>query len=120
MAKCGSRSTGDVRGHYGQPAMTTEAMTADGYVKTGDAGFIDADGQVKIIDRARDVGKLACGTLFAPKYIENTLNVFPHIKEAVAFGDGREFVAALINIDLSAVGDWAERNNIAFSSYTRS
>jgi long-chain acyl-CoA synthetase len=100
-----------------QDDTTAETLTEDGYVKTGDAGFFDTDGQLKIIDRAKDVGKLTSGALFAPKYIENTLKFFPNIKEAVAFGHGRDFAAAFINIDLQAVGNWAERNNIAYASY---
>jgi long-chain acyl-CoA synthetase len=111
------RSPGMFSGYFKQEDTTAEAMTADGYVRTGDAGFFDADGQLKIIDRARDVGRLTTGALFAPKYIENTLKFFPNIKEAVAFGDGRDFCAAFINIDLQAVGNWAERNNIAYASY---
>src|SRR5690606_9488782 len=83
----------------------------------GDAGFFDRDGQLKIIDRAKDVGRLGNGALFAPKYVENVLKFYPNIKEVVAFGDGRDFVAAFINIDLTAVGNWAERNNIAYASY---
>jgi long-chain acyl-CoA synthetase len=111
------RSPGMFAGYFRQDETTAEAMTADGYVKTGDAGFFDADGQLKIIDRAKDVGRLTSGALFAPKYVENTLKFFPDIKEAVAFGDNREFCAAFINIDLQAVGNWAERNNIAYASY---
>ena len=93
-------------------------MTADGYVKTGDAGFFDSKtGHLKIIDRAKDVGKLKDGTLFPPKYIENKLKFYPNIREAVAYGDGRDFVAVMINIDLAAVGSWAERNNVVYGSY---
>ncbi len=99
------------------PDKTAEAMTPDGYVRTGDAGFFDASGQLKIIDRAKDVGRLACGALFAPKYIENKLKFFPNIKEAVAFGDGHDFVTCMLNIDLAAVGAWAERNNVVYGSY---
>ena len=84
---------------------------------TGDAGFFDAEGHLKIIDRAKDVGKLKSGDMFAPKYIENKLKFFPNIKEAVAFGDDRDFCAVFINIDLTSVGNWAERNNIAYASY---
>src|SRR5690606_3151059 len=87
------RSPGMFSGYYKEEDKTAEAMTPDGYVKTGDAGFFDTDGQLKIIDRAKDVGKLANGALFAPKYIENKLKFFPNIKEAVAFGDGREHCA---------------------------
>ena len=111
------RSPGMFAGYFKQEDTTAETLTEDGYVKTGDAGFFDTDGQLKIIDRAKDVGKLTSGALFAPKYIENTLKFFPNIKEAVAFGHGRDFVAAFINIDLQAVGNWAERNNIAYASY---
>lgn len=111
------RSPGMFSGYYLEDEKTAETMTPDGYVKTGDAGFFDTDGQLKIIDRAKDVGKLSNGALFAPKYLENTLKFFPNIKEAVAFGDGRDFASAFINIDLQAVGNWAERNNIAYASY---
>ncbi len=111
------RSPGQFSGYYNQDDKTAEAMTEDGYVKTGDAGFFDKDGQLRIIDRAKDVGKLATGALFAPKYIENTLKFFPNIKEAVAYGDGRGFASAFVNIDLQAVGNWAERHNIAYASY---
>ncbi|MBL0936352.1 MAG: AMP-binding protein [Rhizobiaceae bacterium] len=111
------RSPGMFSGYYLEEEKTAETMTPDGYVKTGDAGFFDTDGQLKIIDRAKDVGKLSSGALFAPKYLENMLKFFPNIKEAVAFGDGREFATAFINIDLQAVGNWAERNNIAYASY---
>ncbi|MFC5585181.1 AMP-binding protein [Nitratireductor kimnyeongensis] len=111
------RSPGVFVGYYKNDEATRETKTEDGWVHTGDAGFFDSDGQLKIIDRAKDVGKLSDGALFAPKYIENTLKFFPDIQEAVAFGHGREFCAAFINIDLQAVGNWAERNNIAYASY---
>ncbi|WP_274609282.1 AMP-binding protein [Mesorhizobium sp. L-8-3] len=111
------RSPGMFSGYFRQEDKTAETMTPDGYVKTGDAGFFEKDGQLRIIDRAKDVGRLRSGALFAPKYIENVLKFFPNIKEAVAFGDGRDFSAAFINIDLQAVGNWAERNNIAYASY---
>ena len=111
------RSPGMFAGYFRQDETTAETLTPDGYVKTGDAGFFETDGQLKIIDRAKDVGRLTNGALFAPKYIENTLKFFPDIKEAVAFGDGRDCCAAFLNIDLQAVGNWAERNNIAYASY---
>ncbi|MEZ5810242.1 MAG: AMP-binding protein [Rhizobiaceae bacterium] len=111
------KSPGMFSGYYKDDDKTAETLSDDGFVKTGDAGFFDKDGQLKIIDRAKDVGKLNSGALFAPKYIENTLKFFPNIKEAVTFGDGRDFVGAFINIDLQAVGNWAERNNIAYGSY---
>jgi long-chain acyl-CoA synthetase len=111
------RSPGQFEGYYRDDEKTAEVLTDDGYVRTGDAGFFDRDGQLRIIDRAKDVGRLAGGALFAPKYIENVLKFYPNIKEAVAFGDGRDSVAAFINIDLTAVGNWAERNNISYASY---
>ncbi|MDN5926243.1 MAG: AMP-binding protein [Hyphomicrobiales bacterium] len=111
------RSPGQFVGYFKEDEKTAEVMTQDGFIKTGDAGFFDKDGQLKIIDRSKDVGRLESGALFAPKYVENTLKFFPNIKEAVAFGHGREFCAAFINIDLQAVGNWAERNSIAYASY---
>jgi long-chain acyl-CoA synthetase len=103
--------------YHKNPEATAETKTADGWVHTGDAGFFSDDGHLKIIDRAKDVGRLNNGDLFAPKYVENKLKFFPDIKEAVAFGHDRDFCAALINIDLAAVGSWAERNNISYASY---
>jgi long-chain acyl-CoA synthetase len=112
------KSPGMFVSYFKDEAKTREMLTADGYVKTGDAGFFDAkSGQLKIIDRAKDVGKLKDGTLFPPKYIENKLKFYPNIREAVAYGDGRDFVAVMINIDLAAVGSWAERNNVVYGSY---
>ena len=112
------KSPGMFSGYFKDDAKTAEVMTSDGYVKTGDAGIIDEKtGHLKIIDRAKDVGKLNDGTLFPPKYIENKLKFFPNIREAVAYGDKRDFVAVMLNIDLTAVGSWAERNNVVYGSY---
>lgn len=111
------RSPGVFVGYYKNDKATAETKTKDGWVRTGDAGFLDTDGHLKIIDRAKDVGKLNNGSLFAPKYIENKLKFFPDIKEAVAFGDGRDQVCVFLNIDLTSVGNWAERNNISYASY---
>jgi long-chain acyl-CoA synthetase len=112
------RSPGVFAGYYKDPDKTAEVLTPDGWVHTGDAGFFDAKtGQLKIIDRAKDVGRLKDGTVFAPKYIENKLKFYPNIREAVAIGAGRDFVCAMINIDLTAVGSWAERNNVVYGSY---
>jgi len=104
--------------YYKRPDATAEALNAEGYFMTGDAGFFDEDGHLKIIDRAKDVGKMANGAMFAPNYIENKLKFFQYVKEAVAFGNGREQVCAFINIDIGAVGNWAERRGIAYSGYT--
>ena len=112
------RSPGVFAGYYKDPEKTAETKTADGWVHTGDAGFVDPKtGHLKIIDRAKDVGRLNDGTLFAPKYLENKLKFYPNIMEAVAFGDKRDFACAMINIDLTAVGSWAERNNVVYGSY---
>jgi long-chain acyl-CoA synthetase len=111
------KSPGMFVGYFHQPDRTREAMTEDGFIKTGDAGFFEPDGQLKIVDRAKDVGRLANGQLFAPKYIENKLKFFSDIREAVAIGDGRDAVTAMLNIELASVGNWAERNNVAYASY---
>ncbi|HUH92427.1 MAG TPA: AMP-binding protein [Casimicrobiaceae bacterium] len=104
--------------YYKRPDATAESIDAEGYFHTGDAGFFEEGGQLKIIDRARDVGKLASGAMFAPNYIENKLKFFPHIKEAVAFGNARDQVCAFVNIDMGSVGNWAERRGIPYSGYT--
>ncbi|HET7910566.1 MAG TPA: AMP-binding protein, partial [Pseudolabrys sp.] len=112
------KSPGMFAGYFKDDAKTAEVMTPDGYVKTGDAGYFDEKtGHLKIIDRARDVGRLNDGTLFPPKYIENKLKFYPNIREAVAYGDKRDFVAVMLNIDLAAVSSWAERNNVVYGSY---
>ncbi len=111
------RGPGVFQCYYNNPEATHETKTEEGWVHTGDAGYFDDDGHLKIIDRAKDVGRLNDGSLFAPKYLENKLKFFPHIKEAVAFGSARDYVAAFINIDLEAVGSWAERHAVAYASY---
>jgi long-chain acyl-CoA synthetase len=112
------RSPGLFREYYKAPDATREAKDAEGWFHTGDAGYFDQEGHLKIIDRAKDVGKLADGTLFAPKYIENKLKFYPTVKEAVAFGDRRDMVCAFVNIDYEAVGNWAERRNLPYAGYT--
>jgi long-chain acyl-CoA synthetase len=111
------KSPGVFLKYYKNDEATAATKTADGWVKTGDAGFIDARGHLCIIDRAKDVGKLKNGALFSPKYLENRIKFYPEIKEAVAFGDGRDYVAMFLNIDLTSVSNWAERNNISYASY---
>ncbi|MCU6434090.1 AMP-binding protein [Undibacterium sp. Jales W-56] len=112
------KSASMLKGYYKRPDATAEVIDADGYFHTGDAGIFDSDGHLKIIDRAADVGKLSNGDIFAPNYIENKLKFFPFIKEAVAFGHGRDTVCAFINIDMDAVGNWSERRGIAYAGYT--
>jgi len=116
------KSPGLLKEYYKNPAATAEVLTPDGWYHTGDAGFLDAGGHLKIIDRAKDVGRIMGGpndgAMFAPKYVENKLKFFPFIKEAVAFGDKREKVCAFINIDFEAVGNWAEKRNLPYAGYT--
>jgi long-chain acyl-CoA synthetase len=111
------RSPAVFKGYYKQPEATRATITEDGWFRTGDAGFIDDRGHLVIVDRAKDVGKLADGTPFAPQFVENKLKFSPFIAEAVAFGDRRPFVAAIVAIDLNTVGNWAERRNLAYTSF---
>ncbi len=111
------RSPGVFRGYYRNEEATRETKTGDGWVHTGDAGLLDRDGHLRIIDRANDVGRINDGAMFAPKYLENKLKFFPQIAEAVTFGHERDYAAAFINIDLDAVSNWAERNGIVYASY---
>ncbi|MBR9842867.1 MAG: long-chain fatty acid--CoA ligase [Rhodobacteraceae bacterium] len=112
------RSPGVFVEYYNNPESTASTKDAEGWVATGDAGFFEPDsGHLRIIDRAKDVGKMADGSMFAPKYVENKLKFYPDILEAVLFGNGKEKCVAFINIDLTAVGNWAERNNVAYASY---
>jgi long-chain acyl-CoA synthetase len=111
------RSAAVFQGYYKQPEATRDAFAEDGWFRTGDCGFIDTRGHLVIIDRARDVGKLSDGTPFAPQFVENKLKFSPFIGEAIAFGDCRPFVAAMIAIDLGTVGNWAERRNLAYTSF---
>jgi long-chain acyl-CoA synthetase len=111
------RGPGVFAGYFKDATATAATKRPDGWVHSGDAGFFDADGHLHIIDRAKDVGKLGDDTLFAPKYLENKLKFFSFIKEAVAFGADRPYVAAFINIDAGAVGSWAERNGVTYGGY---
>nr|WP_288850714.1 AMP-binding protein [uncultured Acidovorax sp.] len=116
------KSAGLLKEYYKNPAATAEVLTADGWYHTSDAGFLDAHGHLKIIDRVKDVGRIMGGAndgaMFAPKYVENKLKFFPHIKEVVALGDKREKVCVMVNIDFDAVGNWAERRNLPYAGYT--
>ncbi len=116
------KSAGLLKEYYKNPKATAEVLTADGWYHTSDAGFLDAHGHLKIIDRVKDVGRIKGGAndgaMFAPKYVENKLKFFPHIKEVVALGDGREKVCVMVNIDFDAVGNWAERRNLPYAGYT--
>ena len=111
------RSPGVFQSYYKNEEATRETKTEDGWVHTGDAGLIEPDGHLRIIDRAKDVGKLNDGSMFAPKFIENKMKFFPYIAEAVTFGHERDYVSAFVNIDLDAVSNWAERNTIVYGSY---
>ena len=111
------KSPGVFLKYYKNDAATHETKTPDGWVHTGDAGFFDQRGHLKIIDRAKDVGRLVNGALFAPKYLENRIKFYPEVREAVAFGQGHDYVTMFINIDPISVGNWAERNNVSYASY---
>ncbi len=112
------RSPGSFVKYYKNPESTAATKDAEGWVATGDAGFIEtSSGHLRIIDRVKDVGKMKDGSMYAPKFVENKLKFFANILEVVVFGDGKDSCVAFINIDLNAVGNWAERNNIAYSSY---
>ncbi|WP_285414047.1 AMP-binding protein [Variovorax sp. efr-133-TYG-130] len=111
------RGVSVLKEYYKRPDATAEVLDANGYFHTGDAGVLDSEGHLRIIDRAKDVGRLVSGAIFAPNYIENKLKFFPQIKEAVCFGNGRDEVCAAINIDYEAVGNWAERRGLAYGGY---
>ena len=111
------RSGAVFKGYYKQPEATRDTVAEDGWFRTGDSGFVDPRGHLVIVDRAKDVGKLVDGTPFAPQFVENKLKFSPFIAEAVAFGDHRPFVAAMIAIDLATVGSWAERRNLPYTSF---
>ena len=111
------RSPGAFRGYFKEPNETQAALTEHGWLRTGDAGFVDSRGHLVVIDRAKDVGKLADGSPFAPQYLENKLKFSPYVSEAVTFGDARAFVAAMIAINFETVGKWAERHGIAYTSF---
>lgn len=117
------RGVSVLKEYYKRPDATAEVLDADGYFHTGDAGVLDAEGHLRIIDRAKDVGRMAAtagaaaGAMFAPNYIENKLKFFPQIKEAVCFGHERDQVCAFINIDYEAVGNWAERRGLPYGGY---
>lgn len=105
------------KGYFRNEEATQEVIDPDGWFRTGDAGFIDPRGHLVIIDRAKDVGALTDGTPFAPQFIENKLKFSPYVREAVAFGNDKSFVAAMIAIDPNTVGNWAERRGLAYTSY---
>jgi long-chain acyl-CoA synthetase len=117
------RGVSVLKEYYKRPDATAEVLDADGFFHTGDAGVLDAEGHLRIIDRAKDVGRMAApqgassGAMFAPNYIENKLKFFPQIKEAVCFGHGRDEVCAFVNIDYEAVGNWAERRGLPYGGY---
>ena len=112
------RSAGVFQEYFKNPEATAKTKSEEGWVATGDAGILQENGHLMIIDRAKDVGKMKDGTLFAPKYLENKLKFFPFIKEVVTFGKDMDFASAFVCIDMEAVGNWAERRNLAYSGYT--
>ena len=111
------KTPGIFKEYYKLPGEYSDAFDKNNFFKTGDAGFLDDTGNLKIIDRAKDVGTLLDNTLFAPQFLENKLKFFPYIKEAVCFGDQKDFVSCFINIDIDAVGNWAEKKGVGYSGY---
>jgi long-chain acyl-CoA synthetase len=111
------RSPGVFKGYFKEDAKTNEVLTDDGWYRTGDAGLINERGHLVVIDRAKDVGKLADGTPFAPQFIELKLKYSPYINEVVAFGDGHPFVTAMVAIDFDSVGNWADKDNLPYTNY---
>jgi long-chain acyl-CoA synthetase len=112
------KSPGIFAGYYKQEDATRDAIDADGWFHTGDAGFVDPNGHLVIIDRAKDVGKMADGTPFAPQFVENKLKFSPFIREAISFGNQRPYVVAMVAIDLTTAGNWAEKRGLPYTSYT--
>ena len=110
------KGPGVFQSYYKNPEASSEALK-DGWLHTGDAGIIDKDNHLIIIDRAKDVSTLANGTIFAPQFIENKLKFSPYIREVVTLGQGQEYVTAMINIDMESVGNWSEKRNIGYTSY---
>ncbi len=111
-----SRSPSVFQGYYKMPEETAKALR-DGWLHSGDTGFIDADGHLVVFDRTKDVMTLSDGSKFAPQYLESRLKFSPYIKDVWAIGDHRPFVSCVICIDYGVVGKWAEDRNIAYTSY---
>ena len=111
------KSAGVFKGYFKAEEATREVIDPDGWFHTGDAGYVDPRGHLVIIDRAKDVGAVQDGTPFAPQFIENKLKFSPFIREAMALGHERPFVTAMIAIDLTTVGTWAERRGLPYTSY---
>jgi long-chain acyl-CoA synthetase len=112
-----SRGPAVFMGYYGQPGET-EATVIDGWLHSGDAGYLTPEGHIVVIDRIKDVMSLADGVKFSPQFIENKLKFSPFVKEAVTVGHHRAFIVAMICIDFGIVGNWAERNRINYTTYT--
>jgi long-chain acyl-CoA synthetase len=106
-------------GYYGNEAATAEAIDADGWLHTGDAGYLDESGHLVVIDRAKDVMEMPDGTRFSPAFIENKLKFSPYVEEAVVFWqDGSPDITAILTIDPSTVGAWAEHRRLGYTTYT--
>jgi long-chain acyl-CoA synthetase len=111
------RSPGLFREYHGDAERTAQAKNAEGWFHTGDAGYLGPDGQLRIIDRMAYVGALKDGTPYAPRLLENKLKFLPYIREAVAFGDGRDMVCALIDIEMAATSRWADKQSISYMGH---
>lgn len=110
------RSDAVCAGYWERPEATQETF-GDGWLHTGDAGYLTEDGHLVVIDRLSDVMRTEKGTVFSPQFLENKLKFSPYIKEAVVFGDRKPYLAAFINIDPQTVGKWAEDRGLAYTTY---
>ena len=112
-----SRSDAVFLGYYKNDEATASTLV-DGWLRSGDAGYLAEDGHLVVIDRIKDVMQLADGTQYSPQFIENRLKFSPFVKEAVVVGKGRPYLTAMLNIDMAVVGKWAEKNKLSYTTYT--
>jgi long-chain acyl-CoA synthetase len=111
-----SRSQSVFLGYYNNEEATRTTIV-DGWLHSGDAGYLTDDGHLVVIDRLKDVMKLADGTQFSPQYVENRLKFSPYIKEVVVIGTARPYLSAMICIDMNTVGKWAENQKLSYTTY---
>lgn len=112
-----TRHPGLFKGYFGSEAATAETLTGDGWLRTGDAGFLDPKGRLTVIDRVKDIARTSLGVRFSPQFIENKLKFSPFVGECVVLGHGRPFLVAILCIRYSMVSKWAESNRIGFTTY---
>ncbi|MFO1068892.1 MAG: AMP-binding protein [Geminicoccaceae bacterium] len=112
-----TRHSGMFKGYFRNPEATRETLTADGWMRTGDAGYLDDKGRLVVIDRVKDIATTSSGTRFSPQFIENKLKFSPYIGECVVLGDGRPWLGAILCIRYAMVAKWAEARHIGFTTY---